>query len=355
MITGCTLFKIDAILIWKVPETITNDANVFRRKYVDMITDFVVSSVSRRQTRPEAVRVRKMGRGSGWTDSEDECLAKAWLWGTGDAINGTFQDAQSFWDKVTQNYRSRVGFSTSERSSASIKNRWNQILRREVHKLISIRDDIESLNPTGTADEDRMAMAVRRYCGIDLYERTRSGRFPHMGAYLFLKGCPKFTSLLSTPTKQAAITGPGNESAATAQNPQQAGSFEGISVDETLTKTTSVLSRPQGRKAAKTEKRESQVERLARGSEQHAKSLDRIAQGLEVISKRKRADMLMSLSEDELSLLAPGERERVKRTRTECTRLLLKQVEKDFGISPTSAEPKEGSNYVEGSAEEEEK
>jgi hypothetical protein len=42
-----------------------------------------------------------MGRGSGWTDSEDVCLGKAWLWATEDAINGTFQDAQSFWNKVT--------------------------------------------------------------------------------------------------------------------------------------------------------------------------------------------------------------------------------------------------------------
>jgi hypothetical protein len=65
-----------------------------------------------------------------------------------------------------------------------------------------------------------------------------------------------------------------------------------------------------------------------------------VAQGLEGISKRKRADMLMNLSEVELNLLIPGERERVKRIRTERTRLLLKQVKKDFGISPTSAEPK---------------
>jgi hypothetical protein len=88
------------------------------------------------------VRVRNMGRGSGWTDSEDECLAKAWLRGTEDAINGTFQDAQSFWDKVAENYRSRLDSGTSERSTASIKNRWTQALRREVHKLIGMRDDV---------------------------------------------------------------------------------------------------------------------------------------------------------------------------------------------------------------------
>jgi hypothetical protein len=82
--------------------------------------------------------------------------------------------------------------------------------------------------------------------------------------------------------------------------------------------------------------------------------LDRIAQGLEDINKRKRSDILMSLSEDELHLLVLGERERVKRIRTDRTRLLLKQVEKDFGISPTPAESKEGIKYVEGSAEEEE-
>jgi hypothetical protein len=47
-----------------------------------------------------------MGRGSGWTEVEDECLAKAWLWATGDAIDGTCQDAQSFWLRVSQDFRS---------------------------------------------------------------------------------------------------------------------------------------------------------------------------------------------------------------------------------------------------------
>jgi hypothetical protein len=36
-------------------------------------------------------------------------------------------------------------------------------LSREVHKFISICDDIHRLNPTGRTVEDRMAMAIRRY------------------------------------------------------------------------------------------------------------------------------------------------------------------------------------------------
>jgi hypothetical protein len=67
-------------------------------------------------------------------------------------------------------------------------------------------------------------------------------------------------------------------------------------------------------------------------SEQHAGSLDRIARGMEEIGKRKRLDMLMSLSEDDLNSMDPIERDRLKKIRVERARRLITQVESDFGI-----------------------
>jgi hypothetical protein len=129
---------------------------------------------------------------------------KAWLWATGDAIDGTCQDAQSFWLKVSQDFRSRVGTNASERTGPSIKNRWNQTLRREVHKFIAIRDEIEALNPIGTTNGDMIAVAIRRSSGIDIHEKSESGQFQLMGAYIALKDCPKFTSTFSFSAKPSS-------------------------------------------------------------------------------------------------------------------------------------------------------
>jgi hypothetical protein len=81
-------------------------------------------------------------------------------------------------------------------------------------------------------------MAVRRYSAIDVYDKTQTSRFPHMGAYLALKVCPKFTSTSST--KQAATTWPLNELDAAAQTSQKPSSLEGVAVEGTLTETNSV-------------------------------------------------------------------------------------------------------------------
>jgi hypothetical protein len=102
-----------------------------------------------------------------------------------------------------------------------------------------------------------------------------------------------------------------------------------------------------GRKAGKAEKRENQLVRLTRGGEAHVRSLERIARGMEDTSKRKRSDQLPSLSQEDLLLLGPEERERFKRIRVERARNLLLQVEKDYGIVPESeaSVPSEQEHY----------
>jgi hypothetical protein len=96
--------------------------------------------------------------------------------------------------KVSQDFRSRVGLDGSARTGPSIKNRWNQTLRREAHEFIAICDGTEVFNPTGMTNEDRMAMAIRRYRRIDVHEKRKSGQIPFIGAHLACKDGPKFTS-----------------------------------------------------------------------------------------------------------------------------------------------------------------
>jgi hypothetical protein len=170
---------------------------------------------------------------------------------------------------------------------------------------------------TGTTDDDRMAMAVRRYSGIDAQERNQSGNFPHSIA---LKGCPKFMSTMSSGRLDAVRTsGQMTENVTNLDGGMQittrSGSPESSKIGPDIEDITSWTTRPGGRKAAKNAKRERQVERLARGSEEHAKSLNRIAQGLEEASKRKRSDLLLNISQEDLQLLDSSERERLKNIR----------------------------------------
>jgi hypothetical protein len=89
------------------------------------------------------------------------------------------------------------------------------------------------------------------------------------------------------------------------------------------------------------------LERLTRGGEAHVRSLERIARGMEDTSKRKRSDQLLSLSQEDLLLLGPEERERFKRIRVERARNILLQVEKEYGIVPESeaCAPSEQEHY----------
>lgn len=220
-----------------------------------------------------------------------------------------------------------------------------------MQKLIAIRDDIESLNPTGTTDDDRMAMAVRRYSGIDVQDRNRSGNFPHMGAYIALKGCPKFMSTMSSGRLDAVQTSGQMTANATnldegMQITTRSGSLESSKIGPDIEDITSRTTRPRGRKAAKTAKRESQVERLARGSEEHARSLNRIAQGLEEASKRKRSDLLLNISQEDLQLLDSSERERLKNIRAKRLKSLLSQVESDVLAMEDSAKKCEGPSLL---------
>jgi hypothetical protein len=249
-----------------------------------------------------------MGRGAGWTEAEDECLAKAWLWATDDAIDGTCQDAQSFLLKVSQDFCSRVGTNASERTGPSTKNRWNQTLRREFYKFIAIRDEIEALNPIGTTNEDRIAMAISRYSGIDIHEKSKSGQLQFMGAYIALKGCPKVTSTFSFSAKPSSNSDSNTPSLGVdacsnletdgrrrIMDPQWSSLQCVDSADEGTEEAVSSLTRPNGKKAGKAEKRETQLQRLTRGGEAHVRSLERIARGMEDTSKRKRSDQLLSL------------------------------------------------------------
>jgi hypothetical protein len=216
------------------------------------------------------------------TEGEDECLEKAWLWATGDTITGTNQDAQSFWLKVVQDFRSRVGVDGTGRSETSIKNRWNQTLHREVHKFISICDDIHRLNPTGGTEKDRMAMAIRRYGGLNIHDKSSRGGLPHMAACNVLKDAPKFRSLTSPPTKLCSSSLSGDQSNSDNLDiviPGEQESAHGPSVEEQVDSDSSagtapaVLLRPLGRKSLKHEKKSSQIDRLIKGGEAHANAL----------------------------------------------------------------------------------
>jgi hypothetical protein len=91
-------------------------------------------------------------------------------------------------------------------------------------------------------------MAVRRFSGIDTHDRTRSGHFPHMGAYFALKSCPKLTTISPAATKQIALTNSGDGQDSEPRNVPLSGSLDGTDGGETVEQTESAILRPKGGK-----------------------------------------------------------------------------------------------------------
>jgi hypothetical protein len=186
-----------------------------------------------------------------------------------------------------------------------------------------------------------MAMAIRRYGGLDIHDKSSSGRLPHMAAYNVLKDALKFCSLTSPPTKRCSsslsgdqsnsdnldIVIPGEQEAAHAPLVE-----EQVDSDSNAGTASAVLLRPLGRKSSTDEKKSSQIDRLTQGGEAHANALRRIAIRMEDTAKKRRSDEMLSVSSEDMALLDPEDRERIKRVRAERAKGLIARVEDDYGI-----------------------
>ncbi|KAI2491343.1 No apical meristem-associated C-terminal domain [Fragilaria crotonensis] len=79
------------------------------------------------------------GRGKGTSNfrvDEDIHLAHAYVFVTTNAAVGTDQDANTFWEKITEIFVRRGG--SASRSSVSLKNRFNKVLQFEINKYLGI-------------------------------------------------------------------------------------------------------------------------------------------------------------------------------------------------------------------------
>jgi No apical meristem-associated C-terminal domain len=185
-----------------------------------------------------------------------------------------------------------------------------------------------------------MALAVSRYSGQDIHDKSSSGRFPHMAAYNVLKDAPKFRSLTS-PTNWCSCSLSGDQSNSENLDIVNPGEQEAAHVpsvkeqeDSDLNEAVApaVLLRPLGRKSSKDKKKASQIYGLIKGGEAHANALKIIAIRMEETAKKRRSDELLSLSSEDMAFLDPEDRERTKRVRAERAKRLIAQVEDDYGI-----------------------
>ena len=200
-----------------------------------------------------------MGHGDKWIPADDQALARAWLFVSVDSIDGTNQTAEAFWEKVRAEYRRIGGVRAVTRGASSVKSRWNKTLRKEVMKFVGILNDIEALKPTGATDQDRLAMAIRRYSGLDPMDRNVSGDFPYLLAWQVLKDSPKFATVGHEVTHQV---GQGMGSRADEQGGEDRlagrsviasiGDQSGANLCATIAERD--IERPIGRKATKTKK-----------------------------------------------------------------------------------------------------
>ncbi|KAI2502249.1 No apical meristem-associated C-terminal domain [Fragilaria crotonensis] len=128
------------------------------------------------------------GRGKGTSNfrvDEDIHLAHAYVFVTTNAAVGTDQDANTFWEKITEIFVRRGG--SASRSSVSLKNRFNKVLQFEINKYLGILHGVFRSHYSGWSVNDYISKAK------DVYMAQFGKPFKHEKVYDVLKrSLPKY-------------------------------------------------------------------------------------------------------------------------------------------------------------------
>ncbi|KAL4598249.1 hypothetical protein ACB092_11G047700, partial [Castanea dentata] len=162
---------------------------------------------------------------------EDNLLVSAWLNISVDAVQGTDQKTDTFWEKVWQYFCENNTYGTT-RSVSSVTSRWGTI-SREISKFAGLLAKIEARNPSGSTDQMKLEDAKVLYMKSS-HNKKVAFAFEHCWAVL--KNQPKWTTLKK---KSKGL-------------PQTPSSIDqvGSNNDDTV-----VLERPIGRKAEKAKRK----------------------------------------------------------------------------------------------------
>ncbi|KAL4620149.1 hypothetical protein ACB092_06G132900 [Castanea dentata] len=251
---------------------ISRYANILQRDS-DFVAPFLSGSQDSEMPIQESVPEVEIGssnpskRGGDFSVDEDNLLVYAWLNISVDAVQGTDQKADTFWEKVWQYFCENNTYRTT-RSVSFVTSRWGTI-SRETSKFAGLLAKIEAQNPSGATDQMKLEDAKVLYMKSSHHKKVPFA-FEHCWAVL--KNQPKWTTLKK---KSKGL-------------PQTPSSIDqvGSNNDDTM-----VLERPIGRKAEKAKrKRERWVQVEAERVDIEKESHEKDKEALHIKADRVRVD-----------------------------------------------------------------
>ncbi|KAL0006136.1 hypothetical protein SO802_013697 [Lithocarpus litseifolius] len=179
-------------------EDITRYANILQ-----MDSDFVAPFVSGSQNTSipiqesfpevETITSNSTKRGGNFSVDEDNLLVSAWLNIGMDAVQGTDQRAERFWEKIWQYFGENNTYGTT-RSISSLQSRWGNI-NRETSRFAGFMAKIEARNASGGTDEDKLKEAKELYKASPAPSTGKKSAFAFEHCWVVLKNQPKWSTL----------------------------------------------------------------------------------------------------------------------------------------------------------------
>ena len=102
----------------------------------------------------EIVTSNPTKRGGNFSVDEDLLLISAWLNISMDAVHGTDQKAEKFWQKIWEFFCKNNTYGTT-RTSTSLSSQWGNI-SRETSRFAGFMAKAEARNRSGAADKDKV-------------------------------------------------------------------------------------------------------------------------------------------------------------------------------------------------------
>lgn len=97
------------------------------------------------------------GRSSNYTVEEDKLLCRAWCNIGMDPTVGADQSRNTYWVRIKEYFDER-NTSGIDRTDRSLRSRWG-IINAECQRWAAVLKHVDDLNPSGTADRDRVSCA----------------------------------------------------------------------------------------------------------------------------------------------------------------------------------------------------
>jgi hypothetical protein len=124
-----------------------------------------------------------MGRGKNWSSGDDLNLCTSWIAASEDAIVGTGQKRESFWDGISKNFQRLTG--TTDRSIASLQGRWSTI-NKDATKFNGIMRQVSNVPRSGWNEDKYQEEATK------LFLEETGEEFLFLSCWMYLKDRPKW-------------------------------------------------------------------------------------------------------------------------------------------------------------------